>query len=381
MTLDHHHVAGSHFLHILHLEIEACHQRSSLRSKRDDLVVLEIETRPDSRGIARHKGITITRHAANRVTAVPFFRRTFEDAGQIEIHADMVGHLIAGHAVVAQIAVEIDVLLIEVVADFFEHGLGVRRVNRMLAHRGQRGIELRRIGQREIAAEREIPRGPGAAAKVRMTGRRIVITARAIAQVAHEQLAAEIERLVHRVRKFGMNRAGGDMIIILLEQRLEDPVQRIGLNAPLAKHVGLARRHVHFHTSHARAVLTPVVLLLHQEEELGESPQWVPVFFLVVGQRLQEPHHRYAAFVGDFFTHGFKPLRALAFPAEKRRCLDRFRWFLVLTGDKAVHCVHRSQIVNGFLCLSAQKASSKPHPVMARSEATRQSTITYSLTH
>ena len=134
MTLDHHHVAWGDFLHIFRFEIETCHQRSALRCECDDLIALIIETGPDSRWVARHKGITITGHAANRVTTIPVLSRAFEHTGQIEIHTDMSRHLIARHAVVTQITVEINVLLIQEVADLFEHGLGIRRVNRMLAH-------------------------------------------------------------------------------------------------------------------------------------------------------------------------------------------------------------------------------------------------------
>src|SRR5690606_22027603 len=46
-----------------------------------------------------------------------------------------------------------------------------------------------------------------------------------------------------------------------------------------------------------------VVLLLHQQEKLLESPQRRPVFLLKISERLQQPHHRDPALVADMFAH------------------------------------------------------------------------------
>ena len=137
-----------------------------------------------------------------------------------------------------------------------------------------------------------------------MAGAQVVAAARPVAQVAQEQLAAEVEVPLHRVGELRMDDARRDRLVVLGQEQPEDPVERVGLDVALAEHEALARRHVELHAGRAGPVLPPVVLLLHQEEELREAPQRRAVLLLVVGERLQEPNQRHAAFVGDEFAHG-----------------------------------------------------------------------------
>ena len=126
---------------------------------------------------------------------------------------------------------------------------------------------------------------------------RLKLPQRARFRVAQEELAAEVEVPLHRLRELGVYRAGGDLLLVLAEEVLEDPVQRVGFHVPLPEHERLARGDVQFHAGHAGAVLAPVVLLLHQEEELCEPPERRAVLLLVIGQGLEEPHQGDPAFV------------------------------------------------------------------------------------
>ena len=100
-----------------------------------------------------------------------------------------------------------------------------------------------------------------------------------------------------------MNRTLIDLLVVRTEQSLEYFVERVGLHAPFTEQEGLAGRHVQLHASDTGAVLTPIVLLLHQQVEFGHSPQRRIVFILIVLERFFQPHHRDAAFVGDFIAH------------------------------------------------------------------------------
>ncbi len=45
----------------------------TLRSNHDDLIIVVIEGRANSRGIAQHEGIAVTHHSGHGISAVPFF--------------------------------------------------------------------------------------------------------------------------------------------------------------------------------------------------------------------------------------------------------------------------------------------------------------------
>ena len=66
----------------------------------------------------------------------------------------------------------------------------------------------------------------------------------------------------------------------------------------------LARGHVKLDDAKAGAVLAPVVLLLHQQIGLAESPRGVAVHLLVVVQRLSKADEGQSAFMGESLAHG-----------------------------------------------------------------------------
>ena len=80
------------------------------------------------------------------------------------------------------------------------------------------------------------------------------------------EFRAEIKVPFDGLRELRMNRAVGDLRLVLLQQRLKDSVERIGLDVALPEHERLAGRHAELHAGHARAVLAAVVLFLHQQE-------------------------------------------------------------------------------------------------------------------
>ena len=306
-ALDHDHVAGSHFLDLLHREIEHRHQRRPLRGKRDHFVILKIERRPNARRVSRHESIAVADLTAKRVAAVPLLRRPPDHARHVEVLADAPREFLAREIPRAQEPIDVLVLLIEVESDFFQNRLRIRGVDRVLTHRGERLVELGRIGQIKIPAQRQVARRPRRAPKKRVTRAEAVAAAGAVAQMPHQRLAPKIEMLFHRVGEFRVDHAALEPLVILAEQRLENLVERIALHAPLTKHEGLAGRHVQLHARHAGAVLSAVVLFLHQEKQLGKTPQRRPVFFLIKTERLQQSHQCDSAFVSDRVTHTAAP--------------------------------------------------------------------------
>src|SRR5690606_16589894 len=102
-------------------------------------------------------------------------------------------------------------------------------------------VEFGGVGDVEVAAEREVARRPRASTKIRVTGAEAVTAAGAVAKVSHQQFAAEVELLLHRLGEFRMDLARGDLAVVLGQERLEDPVERIRLHAALAEHEGFTR--------------------------------------------------------------------------------------------------------------------------------------------
>ncbi len=194
-------------------------------------------------------------------------------------------------------------LLIEEEADLLQDGLRVRGENGMLADADQRLVELGGVRQVEIPAQGKVAGGPGAPPEIGVAGAQVVAAAGPVAQVTEEELSTEVEILLHRLRELGMDDARGDHVVVLAEEILEDPVERVGLYVALAEHERIARGDVELHAGDTGAVLPAVVLLLHQEEELREPPERRPVLLLVVGKRLQEPHEGHSAFVGNKVAH------------------------------------------------------------------------------
>ena len=188
-------------------------------------------------------------------------------------------------------------------ADLLEDSLGVGREDGVLPHGDERVVELLGVGEVEVAAEREVARGPRAAPEVGVARREAVTAARSVAQVPHQQLAAEVEVALHRLGELRVDHPRGDVVVVLPQQRLEDLVERVALDAPLAEHERLARRGVELHAGHARAVLAAIVLFLHQQEQLVETVERRAILLLVPLQVLRQPDQGNAAFVPKGVAH------------------------------------------------------------------------------
>ena len=297
--LDHHHVAGRDFAHCRCVEVEHGHQRRPLGGKRHHLVVLEVMDRADAGGVAHHEGVAVPDQPGEGVAAIPVLGGAGDDAGNVKILADAVREFGTRETARAERPVEVLVLLVEVKADPLEQRLGVGGKDGVLADGDEAVVQLPRVRHVEVPRQHQVAGRPGTAAEKRMAGAQIVAARGAIAQMAEQQLAAEVEVPLDRLGELRVDRALAHLFRVPVQQILEDAVEGIGLDVAFAEHVRFARRDLELHARQTRPILTAVVLLLHQEEKLEDAPQWRAVFLLVVGKRLQEPHQRHAAFVSD----------------------------------------------------------------------------------
>ena len=81
----------------------------------------------------------------------------------------------------------------------------------------------------------------------------------------------------------------------------EDFGDRSGAFGPFPEHVFLSRPDVEFEAGYSGAFLAAVVLFLHQEIHLVESPSGVAIFLFIVRGRLEEAYQSNSAFVFQGF--------------------------------------------------------------------------------
>ena len=167
--LDDDDMAGRHLVDGRRFEVEHGHERCPLGGDRDHLVVLEIMARPDARGIAHDKCVSVADEARQRVAAVQALGGAGDDAGDVEFLADAPRDLGAGQAAGAQKSEDVLMLLVEEKADFLQHRLRVGGEDGMLAHGDEASVQLHRVGHVEIPGQHQVPRRPRAAPEIWMT--------------------------------------------------------------------------------------------------------------------------------------------------------------------------------------------------------------------
>ena len=137
-----------------------------------------------------------------------------------------------------------------------------------------------------------------------MAGRAIKVAGRPIAQMPQEHLAPEIKVRLDGLGKLGKYRVAGDLLVIGLQLAREDVSERQRGRVTIAEHESLPMGHVELHTPNASAILSTVVLFLHEEEELVESVKRRAMFLRVVTGLLEKAHKGNATFMCNVVTHG-----------------------------------------------------------------------------
>ena len=130
-----------------------------------------------------------------------------------------------------------------------------------------------------------------------MAGDRVEVARGAVAEVAEEQFAAEVEMSLNCFREFGDDDAFAHLIRVGLDLTGENLGQALGANLAVAEEEGLPVFGADLDAADTRAVLASVVLLLHQEEELVKAVERGAVLLLIPFQVLGQPDKGNAAFV------------------------------------------------------------------------------------
>ena len=267
----------------------------SLGGEDEDFVVLVPEGGADAPGVAQGKGFAAARHATHDVAAIPERAARAQYVGNVHAGLDGVGEVepraSLGHADIED-ALH---LAVQAVAHLFEEDMRVGIFARMLSVGHDAAKDFVHIRQVEVAAERQVLGAPVVAAQEGVDIVQPALARGGIAQVAHVEFADE-GREGFGAAGGGFRRAG-----LLLVHLIENLGDGRGASGTFAKHILVAGFGTQSHAGNARALLSAVVLLLHEEIEFVEGILRGAVFLLVVVERLAQAYHGHAAFVFERF--------------------------------------------------------------------------------
>ena len=189
------------------------------------------------------------------------------------------------------------VFFVEPEADLLEDGLRVGRVDDVRAALRERGVELGGVREVEVAGDEQVAGRPDGLTRVGVAGDRVEVAGGAVAEVAEQELAAEVEVTLHRLGELRDDDRLAHLVGVGLDLAGEDLGQALGADFAVAEEEGLAVLGADLDAADAGAVLAAIVLLLHQEEELVEAVQRSAVLLLIPLQVLGQPDKGNAAFV------------------------------------------------------------------------------------
>ena len=295
--------SGIHRFDLIGLSFKYGHKRHALGRECNDLISHQHVAWPDTTGIAHHEHVTITNHPANRIATIPGASSFRYQSWHIERRRNPIRHVLSGNAGIAQLAVKVGVSLVEMIADFLQNRLRVGAENRMLTTIDQHLVQLRGIGHVEVAHHHQRPRRPVAATQIGMTGTFIKLAGGTVTQMADENLTTEIKAFLDALGVGRIELFFAGEFVELLDLLAENFGQRVFLDATPAERVGLTLWHVELHAADARAVLTTVVLFLHEKKQLVEAPQRGAVAVVIIGKRFAKSHRRDPAFVFEEIAH------------------------------------------------------------------------------
>ena len=299
-------VAGREFLDVRGTHAEHRGQGRAFARHRDGLGGLEPECGADAIAVAEDERIAVADDSAQDVAAVEALGGVAQDARDVHLRGDD-GCEIAAFQVPEAAGAggggQELMLAVDEVPDLLEDHAGVGVADRVDAELHQPPEQVPRVGQVEVAGEHQVAARHVAAAQVRMAEFAAGTRVRAVAEVADHHFA-EVRDATLELRGVEATQVLGCQLVGRPHGLGEDPLDRRPLRGAHAVDERLACRHVALDHADAGAVLSAVVLLLHQEVEPAHGPQRVAELRLEPFDRLLQPDHCKAAFVGQAVAHG-----------------------------------------------------------------------------
>ena len=307
VAADDQRVARFELLDVFVSQIERRLDHGTLGGRHDDFVVVVEVGGADAARIAHDERVAVSDHAGHRIAPVPAAGRERKDFLEVDMAGQQVGDFLFGISLVLEVAVFVVVLPVEEVSDAFQNRHRVGLGGRVLTQFDEFLIEFVDVRQVEVAGYHEAARHPVVLARDGVYVFDVVLAEGAVAQVAEEDFAGELDVLLHPFRIVELVRMtvrdGRNPVGDLLEDVLD---RGVAVRTDTVD-VDVAVFGIELDVGQPGTVLSPVVLFFHQQVHLVEPVEVRAVFLPVVVDRLEQPDEGNAAFVFYGIAHsGFR---------------------------------------------------------------------------
>ena len=284
-------------------EVECRLDHRALRSGDDDLVVAIVERRTDSGRVPHDKRVAMADHPRHRISPVPTAGRQRQYFLEVDVLGQHFGDVVLRIAFIFKIAVLIVVFTIEEMTDALENRHRIGFCGRILPQLDQPVEQFVDIGQVKIPGQHQAPRHPVVLARDRVHVLDVVFAESPVTQVSQKNLAGKLHLFFQQQRILQHLRVLRDRFVDPDVDLLKNILDRSGSVRTHPVDINASGFRVQLDVGHSRAVLSPVVLLLHQDMHFVKSVERGAVLFQVVIGRLEQADKGNAALVFDRIAH------------------------------------------------------------------------------
>ena len=304
VCFDGEHIGRRKFLNLFAFHFKDGHQGNAFGSHGNEFIRNQVVAWADAVRIPQAEVVPVADGSHDGISAVPLLGGVMDDFLNVKPGGNGMGNFRAGHAAVPQGAVEVRMGFIQVIPYFFKDSLRVRSEDGVLAAFNHSLVQFRRIGHVEVAQNHQGAGRPVGAAQVGVAGTFVKEAGGAVAEMPHQDFPAVVEVVFDICRILQIDLAAANFFIELLDLPVEDARKGVFAGVPGAEQIRLPQGHVQLDAAYARAVLSAVVLLFHQDEQFVERPEGGAVFILKIRERLKQTNGGYAALVFKKIAHG-----------------------------------------------------------------------------
>ena len=273
------------FVDVVSLHAEGGLNDGSLGGHHQHLFVLIPEGRTDAPRVAHGKHFATARESAQHIAAIEHGGGGAEYVGDVDVVFDVVGDVGAFQPLLTCHPVDAFALAVESVTHQFEHDVGVVVDAWMLSFGGDVVEHLIYIGEIEVATKTEVLGTPVVAAHEGMHMSKTALACGGVAEMPHEDLSPlptspKRGGVAYCLKYFGDGTAA---------------------ESTFAQHIFLSWLCIEVGAGNTCPLLSPIVLLLHEEIEFVESVGGGAIFLFIVTDGLEQANHRHATFMFERF--------------------------------------------------------------------------------
>ena len=276
---------GQKLFHVFHAKVEHRLNHRTFGSHHHYFLAGIIKSGANPVRVTKSKHITAPRQPRDHISAIPQCRCLPQNTLYVNVVLNGIIDCLTVQTFLLEFPVQTFHFVIQQITELLENNESIGIVPRMLSPLHNIVHNLVHVGQVEIACQRQVPAPPVIATQKRMQIRHAGTTGRAVSQMPHIHLSDKRPLLFHCLW------LPASEIIDSTMHRRKNILYCSRSFRPFPENILLARSGIQLDRRHSCPLLSAIVLLLHQQIELTQSPKGIPVFLPVIIQRLQQPHH------------------------------------------------------------------------------------------